>query len=231
MVSVSSLAPVLFVLVFVAIVGLVIWLFVRSNRRDKTMRDETVGGDLAALAAERGWSYQPENVGYLDQFSGLPFGGARGHRALQLVSGTYRGREFSCLQYVTDTSSYTGDGGGYQRYYRVFTIGLPVPRPQLQVIAMQKAQAMRKFTTGDAEFDQVFTVASEDDRFTADVLTAPNRQWLLGDRRARELPFRFEGGHLLTWFEQKDRFDPVSVEPVLDYLCDLLDRVAPDALR
>jgi hypothetical protein len=44
-------------------------------------------------------------------------------------------------------------------------------------------------------------------------------QWMLADQRAMSsLPFRFEGGNLVTWTAGRLMY-------LLDYACDILDRV------
>ena len=53
----AELAPVAFVLVFVAVISLPAWLLIRSVRRNRAMRDPGVGQALAQLAAGKGWCY------------------------------------------------------------------------------------------------------------------------------------------------------------------------------
>ncbi|PXY30945.1 hypothetical protein [Prauserella muralis] len=213
----ETLAPILFVVVFAAIVGLVAWLFLRSRRREQTMRDEEVGGELARLAAGRGWIFEQENVGYADRFTGYPFSQhLRERRSRELVTGTHRGWEFGAFQYSPRPMQDPGERQQYFRYFRVFAIRLPAPRPTLQLTPKGAGE---------------YKVNTDDDRFAAYVLTEPVKRWLAEDPRAPRYRVRFERDELIAWYEQKDRFAPAELDMGLDFLCDLLDRVPREALR
>jgi hypothetical protein len=74
------------------------------------------------------------------------------------------------------------------------------------------------------EFNKAFLISTDNDRFAYDILHPRMMQWMLADQRAMSsLPFRFEGGNLVTWME--GTMDPQRVMYLLDYVCDILDRV------
>lgn len=232
----ETLAPVAFFLVFAAVIGLVVWLVVRTARRKRTMRDPAVGADLARLAGERGWRHEPEVTGYAERFDGHPF---HGNTAVQpvfdLVSGSYRGRPFACFQYSPPRSMPPGEQPAEATYLRMFTLELPAPVPRLRLWpAGADPRWMRGFTTGDPEFDKAIAVGTRDQDFATRVLTEPVQRWLRDNPPLAGVAkgsVCFEGNYLLGWYEEKGRFDPNKVEPALEYLSRLLSNVPQDALR
>lgn len=230
---VETLAPIVFMILVVGIIGLVVWLFVRSIRRGRGMRDDTISAELQQIAEQRGWAYQRENIGMSDRFAGRPFKqGSHDRRARDLITGTHRGRPFCCFQH-SHTTRHTGSdvGTDVQTYfYWVFAIRTAARTPMLEVSKhdlnskFEGLFGMRDHELGNETFDSEFKVLTDDERFAGTVLTEPTMQWLLADQRAQRLPFRFERDEVVTWIRQRDRFDPAMVEPTLDYLCDILDR-------
>jgi hypothetical protein len=227
----SALAPIAFVLVFLAIIGLVGWLVVRTARRNRAPRDPAAGRDLAALAAARGWRYTARDDTFLRRFTGYPFGrGARHTPALDLVTGTHRGREFACFQFAPPRSLPAGEYSAEIRYVRVVAVSLPTPVPTVLVTGARTAPRWtRRYTTGDDTFDRTFAVGTEDEPFAGRLLTVPVRHALLADPPPGSL--RFGGGDLVGWQPDTGDLAATMVEPAVDRLCDLLDRVPPDALR
>jgi hypothetical protein len=227
----ESLAPLAFVLVFAAIIGLVVWLGVRTARRNRARRDPAVSAGLAELAAAKGWRFSAREDGFLRRFHGYPFGhGARSRPALDLVAGGHRGREFVCFQYAPPRALPPGDWVAEVGYARVVAVSLPAPVPTMLVTPARGAPRWaRRFTTGDAEFDRAFAVGTEDERFAGRLLTEPVRRWLLANEPRGSL--RFGGSDLVGWHPDRSGFDPHAVEPAVDHLCDLLDRIPAEALR
>lgn len=227
----SVLAPIAFVLVFAAIIGLVAWLVVRTARRNRAARDPAVSQALAQLAAAHGWSYHPRDDAFLRRFSGYPFGrGGRARPALDLVTGTHRGRAFACFQYSPPRSLPAGEYSAEVDYVRVVAVSLPAPVPTVLVTDASGAPRWtRRYIVGDEAFDRVFAVGTDDERFADRVLTEPVRRWLLDNPPPGSL--RFGGPDLIGWHADRGGFDAPMVEPAVDRLCDLLDRVPADALR
>ncbi|MCR3720678.1 MULTISPECIES: hypothetical protein [Prauserella salsuginis group] len=203
------LAPILFVVVFAAIVAAAVALMLRNRRRDEKYRHDS-GPELAELAQQRGWTYRAEETGYADRFTGFPFTQtARGRISRDLIHGVTEGREFTCLAY-TPTPMTVGERKTYSRYYRVFTLRLAREVPTLQITPTKKDVRPR----GDEDFAQ--TVLNPALR------TAVN---------ARGLPLRFEGDLLLTWYEQKGPFGQSDVDSVLAYLTALAGLLPADVGR
>ena len=222
----SVLAPLAFVVVFAAVLGLVGWLAVRTARRNRLVPDD----GLAALAAAKGWTYHPRAEGFLRRYRGYPFGhGGRTRPALDLVTGTHRGREFACFRYEPARSLPVGDHAAEVRRVRVVAVSLPAALPHLLVTPASRAP--RRYTTGDDAFDRVYQVGTDDERFAARLLTAPARRWLLDNPPGG--PVRFGGPDLLTWHADEEPAGSSAagtVEPAVDRLCDLLDRLPAGAL-
>ncbi|MPZ85251.1 MAG: hypothetical protein GEV28_34640 [Actinophytocola sp.] len=227
----SVLAPVAFVLVFAAIIALMAWLVVRTARRNRAPRDPAVSHDLARLAADRGWRFTPRDDGFLRRFSGYPFGrGGRRRPALDLVTGTHRGRTFACFQFSPPRSLPPGEGSAEIDHARVVAVALPAAVPAVLVTRAHAAPRWtRRYTAGDDAFDRAFAVGTEDGPFADRVLTEPVRRWLLDNPPAGSV--RFGGPDVVAWHADPGGFDARMVEPAVDHLCDLLDRIPPDALR
>lgn len=227
----SVLAPIAFVLVFAAVAGLVVWLVVRTARRNRAPRNRAVGHDLARLAAEKGWQYSPRDDDFLRRFTGYPFGrGGNLRPALDLVTGAHRGRPFACFQFSPPRSLPPGERVAAIDYVRVVAVSLAAPVPTVVVTRAGSAPAWtRKHTLGDPVFDGAFKVGTEDEPFAARLLAGPVRRWLLENPPPGAL--RFGGPDVLVWQADDGGFDAHTVEPTVDRLCDLLDRVPPDVLR
>ena len=230
----SELAPIVFVLVFAAVVGLACWLVVRALRRNRALRGgpgSDSSGQLAMLAAECGWRFVPQDSDVLKRFTGYPFRQAgRARPVFDLVTGTHRGRAFTCFQYSRPRSLPPGEFPVEIRYARVFTVSLDAPVPTMLITTARAAPRWtRRFTTDDETFDRTFAVGTEDERFASAVLTQPVRRWLVDNPPTVTL--RLGGPDLIGWHAERKEFDARTVIPVLDYLCDLLDQIPPAALQ
>jgi hypothetical protein len=231
----EAAAPVVFVLVFVAIMGLIGWLFVRSVRRNRAPRDPAIGQDLARLAAAKGWRYSPHDGEFLRRFKGYPFGrGGRTLPALDLVTGTHRGRTFACFLYRPPRRTVPSEYPLELRHVRVVAVSLPVSPPvSVPTVLVTRGRTAprwtRRYTVGDDAFDRAFAVGTEDERFAGRLLGQPVRRWLLDNPPAGSL--KFGGADLVEWREDRGGFQASSIEPTLDRLHALLDRIPADALR
>jgi hypothetical protein len=224
----SALAPIVFVVAFAAVLGLVGWLVVHTARHNRAPRDPARSHDLARLAAAKRWQYSPRDDGFTRRYAGYPFG--RRATALDLVIGTHRGREFACFQYAPPRSLPAGEYSARIDFVRVVAVSLPAAVPTVLVTGARGAPRWtRRHTTGDDAFDLAFAVGTEDEAFAARLLTAPVRRRLLANPPAGSV--RFGGPDLITWHPDTGGFEAGVVEPALDRLCDLLDLVPADALR
>lgn len=195
------LIPVLFALVFAAIVAAAVFLMTRNRRREATLRQDS-GPALVDLAEQWGWAYVDEDSGYADRFTGFPFSQtARGRISREMLHGTYAGREATCLLYIP-TPMTVGERRTYLRHYRVFTLRLRREVGTLQVTPTKKGVRPR----GDDELAQRV--------LSTEVCAAVHE---------RGLPIRFEGDVLMTWFEQTQPFRPTDVEAGLAYLAEIAD--------
>jgi hypothetical protein len=227
----EALAPVMFVLVFVAIMGLLVWLFVRTNRRNRAPRNPAIGQDLARLAAARGWRFSPREDEFLRRFDGYPFGrGATALPALDVVTGTHRGRDFACFQYKPPRKIVPGDYPMELRYVRAVVVSLPATVPTVLLTRGRTAPRWtRRYTTGDDAFDRAFAVGTEDEPFAGRLLSEPVRRWLQANPPAGSL--KFGGTDLVEWHEDRGGFQASMVESTVDRLCALLDRLPAETLR
>jgi hypothetical protein len=227
----EALAPVLFVLVFVAIMGMIGWLFVRTVRRNRAPVDPAIGQDLARLAAAKGWRYSPRDDEFLRRFKGYPFGrGATVLPALDLVTGTHRGRTFACFLYRPPRRTVPAEYPMELRHVRVVAVSLPASVPTVLVTRGRTAPRWtRRYTVGDDAFDRAFAVGTEDEQFAGRLLSLPVRRWLLDNPPAGSL--RFGGADLVEWREDRGGFQASTIEPTVDRLIALLDRIPADALR
>lgn len=233
----ESLVQIGFVLVVVAIlVGAITayWWTVRSTWRTSKEHQQ-----LREFAAQRGWSYESSQRGLADHYMGEPFPDASYNIELwDVINGTYRGRPFRCFEFRTRTNVGTGTPVAKRKrtgnrapeyYFRIFVLGLPAQLPILQVKRSRvgnkilNAVGAGDIKTGQEDFDKKFRVTGDHEQFARDVLNPHFTNWLLHDPRADRMPFRFERNELLTW--QPARLKADSIEPSLDYLCDVLDRV------
>ena len=221
----AELAPAVFVLVFLAIIAVPVLITVSAIRRNRAARNPATGEGLSRLAAGKGWHHVARDDEFLARFDGYPLGGGQGRPALDLVTGTHRGRQFACFQYAPPRRSMApGEYPLQVDYIRVFVLSLPASVPDMLIDDTSTAPRWtRKYTVGDDAFDRVFVVGTEDEKFAGRILTEPVRRWLLD--RPPAGPLRFGGQHLIRWRADTGGFDACMVEPALDYMSDLLDRV------
>lgn len=111
----------------------------------------------------------------------------------------------------------------------VVALSTPAPRPTLEVGREGLGRKLlgfvgvRDLQLESEEFNKTFLIRTEDDKFAYDVLHPRMMEWMLSDERALRTSFRFERGDLLTW--DREKIDLPKVQWMLDYLCDVLDRV------
>jgi hypothetical protein len=221
----AELAPVAFVLVFVAVIGLPIWLLVGALRRNRAMRDPAIGEALGQLAAAKGWRYAPRDAELVKRFDTYPFGrSGRGRPALDLITGTHRGRQFACFQYAPRRMRPPAENPVEITYIRVFVVTLPTAVPSMVITgAGSTPRQFRRYTVGDGSFDRAFMVGTDDAEFADRTLAEPLRRWLLDNPP----PVRVQllGTNLIGWRADMVGFNPHMVEPELNYLNDLVDRI------
>jgi hypothetical protein len=196
-----------------AVAGIVIgW----RRHRAKTQR-------MRVFAHQRGWQYTHVDRSLGRRYEGTPFGRGSGRQASFVVAGPHRGTRFLAFEY-----RYTERSGENSTTYRftVVVIELPAHRPRLEVTRETGTSrllgrfGLRDLQLESEQFNDTFRIGTDDDRFAYDVLTPTTMEWLLAHGR---FPFRFGGGHLLTW--RRGTITPEAAQTMLDYACDLRDRV------
>jgi hypothetical protein len=186
--------------------------------------------EYAELAHRLGWDYVMSDGSLTGHYQGQPFEWGRWPKAEHVFRGEYRSRRLTAFQYsfrMEETDRH-GDERTDRNFYQVITIGLPTPMPYLEVgprgffVGVARSAGWTAAGTGDARFDDVFTVDTKDPEFAGALLTDEVRAWLLEDPRTDDNPVRICGDEILTW--RRGEFDVQDLEHRADFLCDLLDR-------
>lgn len=191
-------------------------------------------GELAALAARLGLSFQADNdyslasrFGFLDA---LALGSNR--YAFNVLSGTYQAQEVLVFDYHYETHS-TDSKGRHQthhHYFSFFVLLLPRSFPELRITRegwlskIAQAFGYDDIDLESAEFSRAFCVRSKDKKFAYDVCHARMMEYLLANR---DLSLEIEGRALALAFGQ--RLAPAQIEPNLGRLLEIRSRL-PDYL-
>lgn len=183
--------------------------------------------ELEAFAAERGWYYAERDEVVLERYAGGdPFGRGHSRKTRHVMEGQHRDRHLVAFEY-----RYTEGSGDDARTVKHMVLSLTTPgsRPTLEVSREGLGRKLlglvgvHDLQLESEQFNETFLIRTEDDKFAYDVLHPRMMEWMLADQRALELPFRFERNDLLSW--TKGEMDLGRVLWMLDYLCDVLDRV------
>ena len=219
--------PVLVILLVGGIFAVVITMFVRSRRSQV----EGAEGRAQALqvARGRGWGYQEVTYGVIDRLCGAPPLPLSGRRLLgrHYITGELRGRSFCCFEYTTGTIGVNDTAPGANRpvYWTVFAVTAPGTGPELVVRRPEAldgvARRGRTVRLGVPEFDDAFTVLTDDETFARAALADGVVPFLAANPEAA--PVRLHGGELITWY--KGRLNPREMDGHLAHLNDVLDRI------
>lgn len=185
--------------------------------------------EFTAYAGRRGWRYAERDDALVERFDGQPFGTGHGRRAYHVLRGRHRDRDVLAFEYVYKETTGSGDDRRTETYYfTVVALGTPAFRPKLEVTREGLGRKLlgfvgiRDLQLESEEFNRAFFIKAEDDKFAYDILHPRMMEWMLADQRARETPFRFERDHLVTW--DAGRIHLSTVEHLLEYVCDVMDR-------
>jgi len=217
--------PALIVLVVIGIAVAAYWGY-----RSRIERQEKVAKHTRA-AAENGWAYTGRDDSLADRFAGTPFGKGHSRAADHAFTGEHRGRPFTAFEYRYETGG--GDSRSTNYVFTVAVVPLPRRMPGLQVAPetlrtkLLGHVGMRDLQLESDEFNEMFRVDTEDERFAYAVLHPRMMQWLIDSPRAEYTPFRFEQGNLLAWHE--GGIEAPKVTWMLGYLGDVLERVPASA--
>ncbi|SDS67074.1 hypothetical protein [Microlunatus soli] len=221
--NVGVLTLVLFVVIIA--IGVALGFLTRRRRRQ---RQQEVG----RFAASRGWQFIDRDDSYSHRWQGKPFA-SRG-MAHNIIIGQHRGRSFCTFAYHYTTTSHTGQVNTTQSHdFVIFAIALPAPVPEFSVEAegifggkVAEALGFERIDSGDPDFDNTFKVKSDNPRFGALLLQPPLLQML---KSTGPWDWRLTGQDMLSY--QKGHLAPELVQPRLDLMCDVLDRIPNDAWR
>jgi hypothetical protein len=219
----SALLPLLFVagLGVVVVVGVLAWL------ADKRRREE-----LAAFAAEHGWTWVQRDDRWCDAFEGAPFGLGHKRQAHNVLTGTHDGRRFVAFDYVYHTTETSTDAQGrtsqreVSHWYSVVGLGVGAAVPALSVAPENFfGRALGKLTNRDIEleseeFNRAFTVRCRDRKFAFDVLHPRVMEYLL---TVRDVAWRTTNGWAVVI--EKGRHKPAEVLRAVGVLDRVLDQV------
>jgi hypothetical protein len=236
------------VLVLVVVIGIAVLITQRHLHRKKITA-------FRAFAGQRGWRYAELDNSLANSFIGTPFGKGFARQAKHVLAGEHRGRELVGFEYIYKERHGSGKNRRTVTYrHTVVALSTPSPRPTLQVSREGLGRKLlglvgvRDLELESVEFNKTFLIRTEAeaapgdhggaplgdadrvrvsrmsaDKFAYDVLHPRMMEWMLGDQRAREMPFRFERSDLVTW--DTGSIDLNRMMWMLDYLCDVLDRV------
>lgn len=184
---------------------------------------------FAALAYQRGWRYTEKDRSLVKRFDGQPFGSGHNRQVRHVLEGGYRGRDVLAFEYTYQETSGSGDDSRTETYYfTVVSLATPAARPRLEITREGRGRRLlgligvRDLQLESEEFNKTFHIRAENDRFAYDILHPRMMEWMLADERARTTPFRFEQADLVTW--QRGRIEVSTVDHLLDYVCDVMDR-------
>lgn len=183
-----------------------------------------------AFAARRGWVYREHDRTLTERYLGTPFGQGFGKDAEHVLAGQHRGHSLVAFEYSYKERQGSGDNRRTVTYtHTVVALATPAARPTLEVSRESIGRKLlglvgiRDLQLESEEFNKTFHIRTENDKFAYDILHPRTMEWMLGDQRCRDLPFRFERADLLTW--RQGGIDLEAVVWMLEYLCDVLDRV------
>ncbi|WP_116049102.1 hypothetical protein [Amycolatopsis palatopharyngis] len=186
--------------------------------------------DYAELAHRLGWDYAPSDDSLVGRYQGQPFDWGRWQKAEHVFRGEHRGYRLTAFEYsfrMEETDRH-GDERTERNFYQVITIALTAPKPFLELgprgffAGVARSVGWRAEETGDARFDDAFTLDTKDSAFAGAMLSDEVRAWLLSDPRTGDNPVRINGNEILTW--RQGELDVSDLEHRVDFLCDLLDR-------
>lgn len=225
--AVSLLCPVLFGLLFVAVLGFGIYSAVQAQRRATERR-----AGIAGYATHREWEYRAEDPSLVTRFGGAPFGQGFGQSARNVLLGRHDGRPFVAFDYHYATSSGTGtDRRTHHHVYSVLAMSLGLPTPGMAVGPtttfgkLVNAVTGRDVRIGNPVFDDAFTVTSPAPQFALDVLHPDVVQVVM---HHPELAWRLEGDSMLV--VRAGQHSPQEIEAKLHFMDAVLDRL-PEHVR
>lgn len=218
----GSTGTVLLIIAGVIVIGAVMYFQYKAHQKKVA--------EFTAFAAERGWRYTERDRSLANRFLGDPFGQGHGRNAKHVLTGEHRGRRMLAFEYSYKETHGSGNDRRTETYHHtVVALSLPVPKPTLEIGQEGLGRKLlgfvgvRDLQLESEQFNETFHIRTDNDKFAYDVLHPRMMEWMLADQRALSNGFRFERGDLVVWDRKKIELQKVPW--LLDYLCDILDRV------
>lgn len=215
----SSSAFEAMICIIVLIIAAIVGYFAYQARQKKIAQ-------YRAWAAQYGFHYEPQDNSVVDLSANSPFQTGSSRKGQDVFRGMYRGLHIVFFEYLYTTGS---GKNSTTHTNQVVAIGLPSPRPFLDI--SHETRMSRFFGSigfqdlqfENQHFNDVFKIATENNRFAYDIIHAQTMEWMLADQRARTYSWRFEGPWLMTI-----RSGNLKLEEVFffaDFLCDVYTQV------
>jgi hypothetical protein len=174
-----------------------------------------------AWAAAHGMQYTRRDDSWLTRCAwGSPIGFGSGRRAIDVLTGTFRGRPAACFTYRYTTKRQGGgeDGGRIDRhYFGVFSLQLPHPVPELRV-------SKPLFGFRQPALAGTYEVVGADAAFAAQVLHPEMQQFLLTNGLGG---FSMVGDRI--FIRTRGRADANRIEQYWDQLVAIIERTPQNA--
>jgi hypothetical protein len=159
---------------------------------------------LLQWAAANNWTFEARDDQWCGRWTGEPFNEGDHRRALNVLTGLWKGKPFASFDYSYQT--HTSDGKGGQstttHHYAVSSVQLPTYLPRLQVTPenlltrLGNAVGITDIELESEDFNRAFRVHANDPKFASDVLTPRTMQMLL---TRPHFSWRIEGADILCW--------------------------------
>ena len=170
------------------------------------------GQALAAFAAAHGWAYVDEAPGFVNQWSGDPFGLGDNRTTDNAIRGVYDGQDMIAFEYSYQTHTQTKNGRSTETHsYSVVALLTHTALPGLSVSPEGGISRMfgKLFNTDilleSEEFNRAFTVNADDRKFASAVLHPRTMEGLLG---YQDVDWDIRGGDFVS-------IDSGSLDPQL----------------
>ncbi len=179
------------------------------------------------LAERYGGTYAPKAEARVERFPAADWNAPRTgmFRVEDYLTGSHQGSRFYCFGWVHEQraslSDVVSDSKPISR--SVYAVELPGYVGHFSVRKHSAARGMfgqNDVQVGHSEFDERFTVRSEEPAAAQQALRGTLLEFLLNDPRTKDYPLWFLGDRLVCSY--KSRFNPDDAEPVLEYLAEVL---------
>lgn len=187
---------------------------------------------IAALAAQRGWTYAERDDRWCDAFQDSPFGLGHNRKATNVLTGQFDGRPFVSFDYVYFTTETSTDSEGrtttrqVSHPYGVAGLDMGAAFPALEVTPEGMfGRLVGRLTNRDIElesedFNRAFTVTCPDRKFASDVLHPRMMELLL---HSPDAAFRFDRSWLLDC--ENGTVGLEEIEPRLQRIDSIVDQI------